>query len=607
MKKILLTWYGITDLRASLGLESSIGPILNALISDEYEQIIILGYSDLTKSISDSMGTEIVDGNQTERFSEIANTEFAHKLFIKWLQNKLTEYSNKTSIHFEPVVLNTLNDTEGIYEAANRKLDELSKDKESVISFYLSPGTPVMAFVWAFAALRYPDLQKQLIASSTGGKPELVSLPDKWMEWHGRQIYTHDNVEHKFDVVFHLFGEQRMPSFLGIKQFESKKHVFLNSPKYPATVMKQFLDGFEFKEISVDPFSPEDTRVKVLKEINSIHGNPRIGFNLTGGTKLMYAGALSACKKVNGTPFYFNGPGNKLIYLNDFQTADTKCIDSVDTFIKLHGDGLSITNPGYWKDIEGINSQERTKLTKHLWANRSKIASMYKEMIPYSEGCKPFKKSNGVISIDFDRHYSATINIGTEHFEFKEWRDFGKYITGGWFEEFTYIQLLPLQDEGYIKDLRIGMELSIQQNTSSNSKSFESLKAIFGEMYQELDIVFTDGQKLFIVECKAGQIKSDHIMKLQNIVRHFGGIESRGIIAGCFPPNSSAVSKKIDDATSLKLISGQNFSQNLKDNIRSMITTFNNSSSISGEVKEIKTNGGMRIKKKLLGDKTTIK
>jgi len=435
MKKILLTWYGITDFRASIGLENSIGPVLNALLSDEYEQICILGYTDPTKSITDSMVTEIIDGNQTERCAEIANTDFAHKLFIHWLKNKLTEFSKNTFIDFEPVVLKSLNDTEGIYEAANKKLDVLAKDKDTAISFYLSPGTPVMAFVWAFAALRYPDLKKQLIASSTGGKPEFVSLPDEWMEWHGRQINTHDDVEHKFDVVFHLFGEQRMPSLLGIKQFESKKHVFLNSPRYPATVMKQFLGGADFKEISVDPFSPEDTRIKALEELKSIGGNPRVGFNLTGGTKLMYAGALSACKKVNGTPFYFNGHGNKVIYLNDFQTANTKHIDSVDTFIKLNGDGLSISIPGKWEDIPDINNEKRKQLTKLLWMNRNKIHPLYWGMVEKSKNFAPFKASNSSVLIEFDHHYKATIEIGNDYFEFINWKKFGKYITGGWFEE----------------------------------------------------------------------------------------------------------------------------------------------------------------------------
>ena len=46
----LLTWYGITDLRAALGLEPSGGPVLGALRTGEFTDVIILGYTDPTKA-----------------------------------------------------------------------------------------------------------------------------------------------------------------------------------------------------------------------------------------------------------------------------------------------------------------------------------------------------------------------------------------------------------------------------------------------------------------------------------------------------------------------------------------------------------------------------
>ncbi len=49
MKKILLTWYGITDLRASLCIEYSDGPILSALKAENYTDVLILGYTNKDK------------------------------------------------------------------------------------------------------------------------------------------------------------------------------------------------------------------------------------------------------------------------------------------------------------------------------------------------------------------------------------------------------------------------------------------------------------------------------------------------------------------------------------------------------------------------------
>ena len=49
MKKYLLTWYGITDLRAAMGLEKSDGPVLGALRAGNYTDVCILAYTNKEK------------------------------------------------------------------------------------------------------------------------------------------------------------------------------------------------------------------------------------------------------------------------------------------------------------------------------------------------------------------------------------------------------------------------------------------------------------------------------------------------------------------------------------------------------------------------------
>jgi hypothetical protein len=89
--------------------------------------------------------------------------------------------------------------------------------------------------------------------------------------------------------------------------------------------------------------------------------------------------------------------------------------------------------------------------------------------------------------------------------------------------------------------LRLNLKLNLkQENARSHS--------IRGAEYNELDITFTDGYSLYIVECKAGFVKQEHVMKLQNLVRFYGGIEGRGILACCTTPKSDSAQKKIKDA-----------------------------------------------------------
>jgi len=581
MEKVLMTWYGITDLRASLGLEYSSGPILSALLAEEYKEVLILGYTNKDKAKIDESNFEkdlaiVKDAfeanNQSEVWSFInqyANTEIVHRHFIRWLNMKLKEASGKTEVIFHSVQLAKLNDTEGIYDIAIQALDVVAsfKSKREVV-FYLSPGTPVMAFTWAFVALRHPELKKRLLASPVASKaPEVVSLPNEWLEWHGRHLDDDKKNISQYDVIFHLFGEQRIPSLLGVRQFESKKHVFINSKQYPAKVMKQFLRDAEFDEFTIDPYDPSKIKETILEYLEKSPTCKKVGFNLTGGTKLMYAGALAASKKINATPFYFDGRNDKVIFLEDFKSEKTKKINSVETFLKLHGNDLQVSKQGFWQDIPDIDNPKRRKLTLLLWKYTSKISKLYRGIATkFAEFDKPFDLQYKDVHVIYRDDKSVEITLGEEKFYFNKWPMFGIYISGGWFEEYMYMLLEPYVKSGKIHDLRIGLEISFKETIDKKqSFGFGDLRSIVGETYQELDLVFTDGKKLYIVECKAGAVKSDHVMKLQNIVRYFGGSGGHGILAACFPPPGKITKKKIEDSSNIYLASGRYLKENIEN------------------------------------------
>jgi len=581
MKKVLMTWYGITDLRAALGLEYSNGPILSALLAEVYKEVLILGYTNKDKVNIDELNfdrdlivaKEAFDSNnQSEVWNFInkyANTEIAHRYFEEWLKKSLQENNINVEIIFRSVELAKLNDTEGIYGVAIQALDIVASFKSKrEVTFYLSPGTPVMAFVWAFTALRHPELKKRLLASPVAKKaPEIVSLPEEWLEWHGKVINDDGLPSSSYDVIFHLFGEQRIPSLLGIRQFESKKHVFINSKQYPAKVMKQFLGDAEFDEFTIDPYDPSKIKKTILEYLEKSPTFKKVGFNLTGGTKLMYAGALAASKKINATPFYFDGRNDKVIFLEDFKSEKTKKINSVETFLKLHGNDLQISKQGYWKDIEDIDNPERKQLTLKLWKYNSKISKLYWEIAnEYADKDKPFDLNTKDIHLIYRDDKSVEITLGEEKFSFNKWPMFGTYISGGWFEEYMYLLLDPYVKSGKIHDLRIGLEISFKETIDKKqSLGLGDLRSIVGETYQELDLVFTDGKKLYIVECKAGAVKSDHVMKLQNIVRYFGGSGGEGVLAACFAPKSKVTKKKIEDSSNIDLASGRYLKENIED------------------------------------------
>ena len=297
-----------------MGFEKS-GPILGALADGTYTDVIVLGYSKQDDCISEAefeSRLEEVQNSETpeDKFKftyEYANCAAAHKHFIKFLGNKIVEMGKTISIGFIPITLSQLNDSEGIYSAAVQALQSISDlTGDRRVSIFLSPGTPLMAFSWALAAFKFPSIPKRLIASSDPRKPPMAIMPPKeWMEWNAKQNPNPiDQKDNNYDVIYTLFGEQRIPALLGINQFSSKKYVFITSGNYNAQCMKDFLPtGAEFSEIRVDAFSPKDIFEEILKDAQQYSSNSRIGFNLTGGTKLMYAGAINACRKLGGVPF----------------------------------------------------------------------------------------------------------------------------------------------------------------------------------------------------------------------------------------------------------------------------------------------------------------
>ena len=76
MKKVLMTWYGITDLKASLDIEHSLGPILSALKDGDYTDVLILGYTDPKKASINTENFNIEHEKVRKNFKENQLSDF---------------------------------------------------------------------------------------------------------------------------------------------------------------------------------------------------------------------------------------------------------------------------------------------------------------------------------------------------------------------------------------------------------------------------------------------------------------------------------------------------------------------------------------------------
>ena len=195
MKHYLLTWYGMTDLRAALGVEDTDGPVLSALKTGDYSDVVILAYTNPAKDqhafagalrerweawarAPNSDRTPLARTDVQQIVDAVSNTETGHELFSDWLQNQLAAVGVQLTVRVIPRALKQLNDAPASTTPRHppcRVALEDPADKQ--VTTYVSPGTPVMAYTWALIARSNPQLSIGVISSSDPRRPSGADRP----------------------------------------------------------------------------------------------------------------------------------------------------------------------------------------------------------------------------------------------------------------------------------------------------------------------------------------------------------------------------------------------------------------------------------------------
>ena len=118
---ILVSWIGLTDIRASEGENVGVGPVAQAVTSNSYDLAVLLSNTPKKQTAG----------------------------FIKWLEGQ-----TQTPIHTQLTELSSPTNFGEIYEAVIALLNTLKETYGDTVklTFHLSPGTPAMAAVWIIVA-----------------------------------------------------------------------------------------------------------------------------------------------------------------------------------------------------------------------------------------------------------------------------------------------------------------------------------------------------------------------------------------------------------------------------------------------------------------------
>lgn len=384
----------------------------------------------------------------------------------------------------------------------------------------------------------------------------LISLPSWWDKNELRKDIKDiikDQKPWRFDCVIHTCDTtDKMSIIWGLRTFLADKHIILCAKNtdsgFIRNIEKYFLSGSEIEMYEIDTFNKAS-----IEETMKQKAYGKTAFHLSGGSKAMFLAGQNVAKDLKSQAFIADTDRFNMLLLDEcLPIRKIPSLSKVNDFLVANTYGLDII-----RDTDTQDVRNRKELTRILFANKQAVIELTqkiqkkikqnKSKNTYELRAENFIENKSNLTIEYNQNIlKISVKDNVNVYEYNgDSTELLSYIIGGWFEEYLYLELIPLVQNGYIYDLQI--------NTKLNTK---------GADYQEFDIVFTDGYRLFVIECKSGGVKSEAVEKLANIKQRYGGLNSICIIATPFGQNK-IVGKKIQE-NGLHLVQG-NYYQYIKE------------------------------------------
>ncbi|MHB1680591.1 MAG: Card1-like endonuclease domain-containing protein [bacterium] len=345
-------------------------------------------------------------------------------------------------------------------------------------------------------------------------------------------------------IIVSLVSDQTIPNIIFIKSnHDVAKLVFISTEKMESNkktewIQKSVKIGMDNCKIKIETIMVhEDNIVSIKEELNnklSCEKEDNILVNLTCGNKIMSLATYEFFKEKslsnqnqNNIQMYYLNAGNNIF--NRIFPATQNNNSQYD----LQGDFCNIKEYLTAYSIEQDKQKtpmryfEQTRkfykeifelekgAIKNLYALRNKMEKS-KEWEKKLKSDSPLEESYIKSFTNFNNETASIYNLFEKTFGDKQFtKNRIKYLTGGWFEEYVYLLIkrgLKLSDD----NIYLGVEI---ENKSLSDKKTNN----------EIDVIFINKNKLFVIECKTGlttkdgtSIFSDVIYKQAALRKYFG-------------------------------------------------------------------------------------
>jgi len=342
-------------------------------------------------------------------------------------------------------------------------------------------------------------------------------------------------------VIVSLLSEQTLPNYLVIRElFQEGDSLLFVSSHTMHSKQKLIADSLADLNTNIESifFSDDEVEEKwslMCREIEEKLKKEAIYLvNLTGGTKFMSLAAYKVFEGYNSQFFYMPWPKNHLLrpMKDNDETRPLKYRIKVEEYFKTHG--LNIVKSSNQPCLpEAYTASFFDFFVNHLGRDAEKIDKLRpyrkKRQLSIGEvengGTEKFPQINELSGflrkIKFPQRESGIL-----------FKDEICYLTGGWFEEYScWLFKERLNPDDILLDV-----------------VFRTEKA----QHNELDVVFTKNNRLYVIECKSGGVDKESlanpiIFKAVALKEALLGLSAKSVIFSL----SSHVAKKAEDLNAL--------------------------------------------------------
>lgn len=330
-------------------------------------------------------------------------------------------------------------------------------------------------------------------------------------------------------TIVNIVSDQLAPNYLFIKELykEGDELLFIATKRMEGNLTKLLKNLSEIKQTSSVIFENDGDEEKwdVMVEKIDTHLNENNNYivNLSGGTKYMSHVIMNIFEQYNSSFYYIPFPKNIIIEPKSNKIIPINYRMKVEEYLGLYGreikcnsisQSIEYTEDFYNMFTNNLFSENDYSILEKLRKYRdnditisnieNKIDIEKKPAIP---GLKDF-----LTYINFPLKNPNKLN----HYECR-------YITGGWFEEYAYHLIKRTIKPN---DMQLGVETRRNEITNLN----------------DLDVTFTLGNKLYIIECKTGvgkeSLLKEIVYKASALKSYLTGLGANSYIFTLSPQNT---------------------------------------------------------------------